>query len=153
MISRGDGGTPRQERKRKSGGRKKQGGGVSAGRKKPVHGDLARVDPALLKGLKQWSAKKTFVHQFRVAATAAPVTPPRQAVFTSVRKRVMPLPGLAAVKHAQAMRRDRAAALDENLRRQKHGRAVRSSGPSSMGELYAYYKRNGMLEVFFSMFP
>jgi hypothetical protein len=31
-------------------------------------------------------------------------------------------------------------------------RPVRS-GPSSLGELYEYYKRMGMLEVFFSLFP
>jgi hypothetical protein len=32
-------------------------------------------------------------------------------------------------------------------------RPAHRSGPSSLGELYAYYKRMGMLEVFFAMFP
>lgn len=32
-------------------------------------------------------------------------------------------------------------------------RASRSIGPMTRGELYAYYKRNGMLAVFFALFP
>jgi hypothetical protein len=32
-------------------------------------------------------------------------------------------------------------------------RACRSIGPMTRGELYAYYKRNGMLAVFFALFP
>jgi hypothetical protein len=31
--------------------------------------------------------------------------------------------------------------------------ASRSFGPMSKGELYAYYKRNGLLAVFFALFP
>jgi len=51
-----------------------------------------------------------------------------------------PAPGLAAVKHA-ALENDQAQP------------PVTCSRPSSCGELYAYYKRMGMLEVFFSLFP
>jgi hypothetical protein len=51
-----------------------------------------------------------------------------------------PPPGLAAVKHAQ---QNAAPAAPQS----------RATGPSSAGDLYEYYKRMGMLEVYFSLFP
>jgi len=113
------------------------------------------VDPALLRGLKQWSAKKTFTYQFRVAATAAPVPPPRQPVFAPQKPAQLAPAGLAAIKYGQAMQQARSAAIGESFARQsasaQHGRP--GSAQSSFGELYLYYKRMGMLEVFFSLFP
>jgi hypothetical protein len=145
----------------KTGGRKKQGtGSGSAGWQKP-HSDLSRVDPGLLRQLDRWNKTKTFKHQFRMAATKiAPVTSPTThhniSTARPTTKQAQPL-GLAAVKYAQAMRQSRHAAVLEsfNHQQQKHGAGARrpDKGPMNMGELYAYYKRNGMLEAFFSLFP
>lgn len=89
MMSRGKGGTPRQERKRKTGGKENQ---------PPA---LAGVDPGLLRELRQSSASKTFAHHFRASATrVTSLGPPRAAVLT-LRRLELPRPGLAAVKHAQ----------------------------------------------------
>jgi hypothetical protein len=167
MMSRGDGGNPRQERKRKSGGKKKQGSsgtgspaGWKANQQKPAHRALAGVDPALLHDLRRWSASKTFKHQFQVAAArppAAQAPPPNGSVsYQPLRVSKSPPPGLAAVKYAQQQRYARGAALAELAQREKQrsGPARRgNSGPSSLGELYVRYKAEGRIAEFFALFP
>ena len=165
MMSRGDGGNPRQERKRKSGGKKKQGSsgtGSPAGWKanqQKQHRALAGVDPALLRGLRRWSASKTFKHQFRVAAArppAAQAPPPSGPVsYRPLRVSKSPPPGLAAGKYVQQQRYARGAALAQLAQREKQSGPARrgNSGPSSLGELYVRYKAEGRLAEFFSLFP
>jgi hypothetical protein len=69
MMSRGNGGTPRQEPKRKTGGKKKGSSGTGspagwkANQQQRRHRALAGVDPALLRDLHKSSARKTFKHQ------------------------------------------------------------------------------------------
>jgi hypothetical protein len=163
MMSRGNGGTPRQERKRKIGGKKKQGSsgtgspaGWKANQQKPVHHPaLAGVDPGLLRDLRKWSACQTFKHQFRVVAaarvTAQPATP--AAAYQSVKMWQPPEPGLAAVKHEQQQRAARGAVLAEVASREHPGPKRSGSAPSSLGELYALYKASGRLAEFHSLFP
>lgn len=166
MMSRGDGGNPRQERKRKSGGKKKQGSsgtgspaGWKANTHKPPHRALAGVDPALLRDLRKWGARKTFTHQFRVAAArppAAQAPPPSGPPVSYQPLRVsksLP-PGLAAVKYAQQQREMRGAVLAQVAHReQQRGPGRGNNGPSSLGELYVRYKAEGRLAEFFSLFP
>ncbi len=133
MMSRGNGGTPRRERKRKTGGRTKQGGGVSAGWKKPVHPALAKVDPALLSSLGKWSAERTLAHQFRIAATPAVPAPPLPHVPPEPEPKT-PAPGLAAVKHAQEL--ERRAALMFEAKNTAQAFTRQYAAASSLGELY-----------------
>jgi hypothetical protein len=110
--------------------------------------DAAEFGARLRGDLHRWSMGRALVHQFSLVAKRAPEPssqPPGPVVNHNVRwqrYRTPPLtvPGLAAVKHGQ----QHAA---------PGGPRGRSEGPSSMGELYAYYKRIGMLEVYFSLFP
>jgi len=101
MMSRGNGGPPRQERKRKSGGKTKQSGGSRS---------VAGWQPNQRQEFRGNAYKVTCRPRLRPAPAPAPEpTPPRS------------------------------------------GRL--GSRVSSRGELYEYYKRMGMLEVFFSLFP
>jgi hypothetical protein len=164
MMSRGNGGTPRQEPKRKTGGKKKGRSGTGspvgwkANQQKRPHRALAGVDPALFRDLLEWSARRTFTHQFRVAAARPPALPTQAppsvpTTYQPVRVSKSPPPGLAAVKHAQQQREARGAALAEADHRRPGPPARRGGGPSSLGELYAYYKATGRLAEFFSLFP
>jgi hypothetical protein len=109
---------------------------------------------AQLRGdLRRWSLGRTLAHQFSLAAkpaknfaTVVSSGPPHGLGERWQRYKVKPEPppGLAAVKHAQQQSR---AAPAPSLPRSNR------SGPSSRGELYEYYKRMGMLELYFSLFP
>jgi hypothetical protein len=95
--------------------------------------------------------RRTLVHQFSVAAKRSPKVvkplpfpaPASRAGDRWQRYRVPPVtpPGLAAVTYAR-QQKDAPAAP-----------ARRRDEAMSAGELYEYYKRMGMLELYFSLFP